>query len=46
MSPQHTALTAPPLHEPTRGPRIMFWMWMTTVVGGFAVMAAVIGSGH
>lgn len=46
MSPQHSALTEPSLHEPTRGARIMFRMWMTTVIGGFAVMAAVVGSGH
>lgn len=30
----------------TLGSRVMFWMWMGTVVIGFAVMIAVIGSGH
>ena len=33
-------------HEGFAGPTTMFWMWMTTIVVGFAAMIAVIGSGR
>jgi hypothetical protein len=36
-------------HRPrqiTLGPRVMFWMWMGTIVVGFAVMIGVVGSGR
>lgn len=28
------------------GARIMFWMWMATILAGFAIMAVVVGSGR
>jgi len=36
-------------HRPGRsslGPKVMFWMWMGTIVVGFAIMFAVVGSGR
>lgn len=29
-----------------RGALVMFWIWMAAVIGGFAVMAAVLLSGR
>ena len=28
------------------GPKVMFWMWMGTIVIGFAIMLGVVGSGR
>ncbi|MBM7465490.1 hypothetical protein JOE67_001082 [Microbacterium esteraromaticum] len=28
------------------GPKVMFWMWMGTIVVGFSIMLAVVGSGR
>jgi hypothetical protein len=30
----------------SHGPTIMFWMWMGTIVLGFAAMIVVVGSGR
>ncbi|MEV8220318.1 hypothetical protein AB0O65_11215 [Microbacterium sp. NPDC077391] len=40
MSQQHES------RQDAFGPRVMFWMWMGTIVAGFAVMFAVVGSGR
>lgn len=40
MSQQHQPV------QSTLGRRVMFWMWMGTIVIGFAIMIVVVGSGR